>query len=221
MKVGDPEVDIWLNGPSVLKKKEEVWKTVERFEVEENDPEIKKTVNVNLTSVEESLIDRLESRISNWFRCIRVVAIMRKFIRLCKEKMRLRRRERVWRLQLCKEKVLMRRSEEKVKGELTVVDLKEAEEWLIRMVQERYFRKELDLLKTFDKEGGREGDKRRKAALKKSSSVRKLDPFLDKAGIMRVGGRLRKSCLDESVKHPVILPRKGKLTLTPRSAWGI
>ncbi len=51
------------------------------------------------------------------------------------------------------------------------------------------------------------------ALLRATANPFTTTPFLDKAGIMRVGGRLRKSCLDESVKHPIILPRKGKLTL--------
>ena len=49
--------------------------------------------------------------------------------------------------------------------------------------------------------------------MKKSSSLHKLDPFIDESGIIRVGGRLRNSELQDSFKHPVVLPRKGNLTV--------
>ena len=94
-----------------------------------------------------------------------------------------------------------------------VVDLQESENCLIRMIQKRYFKEELKLLKSIKLEGGKAGEKKRKAMLKKSSSLRKLNPFIDESGIIRVGGRMQKSILDESVKHPVILPRKGKLSI--------
>jgi hypothetical protein len=34
----------------------------------------------------------------------------------------------------------------------------------------------------------------------------KLDPFIDDVGVLRVGGRLVRSTLIDSVKHPIILP---------------
>ena len=44
------------------------------------------------------------------------------------------------------------------------------------------------------------------------SKLRKLDPFLDKNGILRVGGRIRMSDIPDSTKHPAILPRNGHIT---------
>ena len=41
-----------------------------------------------------------------------------------------------------------------------------------------------------------------------SSKIRSLDPFLDADGILRVGGRLRRSKVHHDVKHPIILPKK-------------
>lgn len=45
-----------------------------------------------------------------------------------------------------------------------------------------------------------------------SKSMRKLAPFLDEVGIVRVGGRLRKSSLPFEVKHPILLPKSHRLT---------
>ena len=49
-------------------------------------------------------------------------------------------------------------------------------------------------------------------AMKRSSSLYKLDPFLDVDGLLRVGGRLRQSSAPFAMKHPVILPKKGHVT---------
>ena len=44
-----------------------------------------------------------------------------------------------------------------------------------------------------------------KSTVKRSSKLHKLDPFIDDHGILRVGGRLRRSDLDDKRKHPIIL----------------
>ena len=43
--------------------------------------------------------------------------------------------------------------------------------------------------------------------LKKSSSIYKLNPYIDGNGLLRVGGRLNWSTIDESVKHPLLIPK--------------
>ncbi|XP_063358857.1 uncharacterized protein LOC134648296 [Cydia amplana] len=43
-------------------------------------------------------------------------------------------------------------------------------------------------------------------------SLRKLNPFLDDQGVLRVGGRLARSGLEFEHKHPALLPRKCVLT---------
>ena len=49
-------------------------------------------------------------------------------------------------------------------------------------------------------------------AMRKSSSICKLDLFLDDDGILQVGGHLRESSIPYDVKHPAILPKKGHIT---------
>ncbi len=44
------------------------------------------------------------------------------------------------------------------------------------------------------------------------SAIYKLDPFMDKNGVLRVGGRLRNSSLNYETKHPMLLPKKGHIT---------
>ena len=48
--------------------------------------------------------------------------------------------------------------------------------------------------------------------LRKTSSLYKLDSFVDHDGIIRVGGRIRRADTPVDLKHPVIIPRKGDLT---------
>lgn len=45
-----------------------------------------------------------------------------------------------------------------------------------------------------------------------SKPLRKLAPFLDTRGVLRVGGRLTHSALSHEAKHPALLPSKHRLT---------
>ena len=45
-----------------------------------------------------------------------------------------------------------------------------------------------------------------------SSSLFKLDPFLDTDGVLKVGARLKRSMLDINEVHPVILPKANLIT---------
>ena len=137
LEIDAPEVHIWFKGPTVLWNKEESWNaTKEYFHVEDDDPEIRKVIHVNAVSldkpIDEILFCRLENRVSSWFRCIRLLCAFRKFIALCKQK-------------------ISNINVEDVSGvskQSTVVDLQESENCLIRMIQKRYFKGELKLLKS-------------------------------------------------------------------------
>lgn len=97
---------------------------------------------------------------------------------------------------------------------LTVQDLVEAECAILKFVQSSAFGHEIRVLEGLAKEkeqDKRKQQKRKKASVKSSSSVYRLDPFMD-GGVLRVGGRLNRANLPHEVKHPVILPRKGHVT---------
>ena len=40
-----------------------------------------------------------------------------------------------------------------------------------------------------------------------TNSIYQLDPFVDKDGVLRVGGRLLKSNLNHKLKHPFLVPK--------------
>lgn len=68
------------------------------------------------------------------------------------------------------------------------------------------FSKEIQTLRRFEKFSSNRSEKRkRKAILKKTSSLHRLGPFLNRQGIFRVGGRLTRDSTPYHVKHPVIL----------------
>ena len=83
------------------------------------------------------------------------------------------------------------------KTSIDVELLRKAEQAILRMVQRRTFREEIDILTKSPKEG-----------VKKGSSLVKLSPFLDQHGILRVGGRIQNSDVPFHMKHPIILPRR-------------
>jgi len=78
-------------------------------------------------------------------------------------------------------------------------DLKEAMNHCISAAQGEAFKEDVKALS-------------RGRALPLRSSLRKLAPYIDQHGVMRVGGRLEHSTLQETVKHPAILSSKHNLT---------
>ena len=90
-----------------------------------------------------------------------------------------------------------------VPGTQSFSDLKSvqmAESVIIKSSQRRYFSNELKILKE-------------KGILSKKNSTYKLDPYLDRCGLLRVGGRIQKSAVSEEIKHPVLLARNNEITV--------
>ena len=75
-----------------------------------------------------------------------------------------------------------------------VSTLQKAETKIIKMFQARHIWKEIKAVNA----GNR---------VPRTSSIHQLDPFLDKDGVPRVGGRLVKSNLSHELKHPVLVPK--------------
>ena len=101
-------------------------------------------------------------------------------------------------------------------GPPTVEEMHSAEEVILKSVQLRYFEKEILVLQKLN-EGdhmfqNRNSIRVRNKKLKQTSTLFRLDPFLDQKGILRVGGRLKKAALAFEVKHPIIVPKKSHIT---------
>ncbi|KAK3735180.1 hypothetical protein QZH41_000467 [Actinostola sp. cb2023] len=95
---------------------------------------------------------------------------------------------------------------------LTVEDINQAGQVIIKLVQEQAFEEEINLLRSLEKPQQDECSERTKASIKKGSSLYRLDPFLDDHGILRVGGRIKNSDFQYQVKHPIVLPRNSHIT---------
>ena len=83
-----------------------------------------------------------------------------------------------------------------IDGEL----LQEASDCIIKLFQAKYFKDELDKMK------------QKERSLSKASALFSFNSFIDGKGIIRVGGRIRRSELYEEYMHPIILPKKSKVT---------
>ena len=115
---------------------------------------------------------------------------------------------------------LATKSEEKrVPQSVEVEDLRRAELKIIRMVQAESFKEEMSILQThmmkvenIPQEGEQKVTVNKKKALKTTSALFRLDPYLDRDGLLRVGGRLKLSSMSDDVKHPLILPKRHHIT---------
>ena len=81
---------------------------------------------------------------------------------------------------------------------LAAVKLESTRLHLVRMVQAEHFSVELASLQAGNN-------------IKQSSPLRRLTPFLDTHGILRVGGRLQFSLLGYEENHPAIVPKRSHL----------
>ena len=83
-----------------------------------------------------------------------------------------------------------------VSGPPTVEEMRSAEEVIIKSVQYWYFGKEIQVLQNISSKDrmfqNHQSAHNRNKQLKQTSSLFRLDPFLDEKGMLRVGGRLQK-----------------------------
>lgn len=87
-----------------------------------------------------------------------------------------------------------------VRGFLTAQELKDALDVCIRKCQAESFEEEMEKL---SKDGN---------LVNLKGPLKYLNPFIDGNNTLRVGGRLQKSKLSESRKHPILIPKKSILT---------
>ncbi|XP_050062971.1 uncharacterized protein LOC126552323 [Aphis gossypii] len=85
------------------------------------------------------------------------------------------------------------------KGPLTVVELSNAKTTWLLYAQRHAFHDDLDRLS-------------KNQQLSKQSQLKRLHPFIDSSGLIRVGGRLSQSNLSDNMKFPIVLPSKSRLT---------
>lgn len=174
----------WLNGPTFLTADEEMWPAqLQLSDLSSSDPEVKAGTCTYMTAVTEdnsSLPDA--SKYSSWTKYKRTTAWMLRFIGNCRAKS-------------AQARVLQT-------GPLQAEELQEAEEVILRNIQDSGYKDERRILKK-----GQQVQSQ-----KKTNKIADLSPFLDARGILRVGGRLKNSPLTEDARHPVLLPPEADVT---------
>ena len=150
--------------------------------------DVEKTVNVVQADTSACAVEKLMNYFSDWNALRRAVAVY------LKVKMILLDKCKSAKVQNSKSKSL----------HLQVEDLELAEQEIIKYHQWKEFPTEMKLLSN---SSNNETDER---SVPKSSPLYSLDPYVEN-GLLRVGGRLKHAKLVETVKHPVILPKKSSI----------
>ena len=178
---------IWFAGPAFLWQREELCPSYNVVTcVGDDDPEIKRDVKVNAVQLVNDVLENVKKRVSNWCKLKRIIALVLIYLRRLLLKVHRK-----------KSMVEMTESYDIVPGTRSFPDLNSvqmAESLLIKSSQRKYFSNELKIL----------GEK---GILNKKSRTYKFDPYLDRCGLLRVGGR------SEEMKHPVLLARKSEISV--------
>ena len=202
----------WWNGPNFLWIPQLEIPALEP-QISPKDPEVKKATVLATKSMEHlSLLERI-AYFSNWYRTKRAIAICQLFI----ERMKLRAKkpsDPPIRNDMDPPLEGIRSEQQERSSKcitMTVKDLQRAELLLIKEVQCHTFPEEVKALETHRKERG-EIHRRERKVTNRSSPIHRLNPILDKDGILRIGGRLSQTSLAHLIQHSVLLPKKGNLT---------
>ena len=176
----------WSRGPDFLWLPEDNWpRLVENLKLSEQDGEVKHVANTSTIdhSREQDGMEKLISKVSNINKMRRIVAWILRAVRNMRERIQSQHQQNNQQ-HYENLKDLRLNLEEIQKGDIT----------LIKFVQHQHFKDEFLKLKS-------------DSSVNRSSALYKLDPFIDNDGILRVGGRLRRSELENTMKHPIILPK--------------
>ena len=198
----------WLTGPDFL------WKTdlpedeslASEQVLSDNDPEVKRVTP--LATQIETFPPHLDLRclegFSSWNKAKRAIANCMNFKALLRTQI------------MNKQQTAHKNTDDSVHPRpLVVEDLQKAEQEIIRNLQAEAFEEEIKVLSTLkvnEEATSRNVASECKKAIKRTSSLYRLDPFIDKHGIMRVGGRIRRAEFAPEVRHPIIIPRRHHVT---------
>lgn len=163
---------LWWSGPQFLHSYDTDINTLQLNTDEVEIPE-KKKIKTIMHIVKENFWYSLFLKFSSWGKLQRVIAFCLRFVNNIKP------------------------SALKTKEPLTPQELKISLYFIVKILQENCFEKELAEFKT------------QKPLSNKA--ILQLNPFIDDSGILRVGGRLTHSNLPFEQKHPMLLPSKNKI----------
>ncbi len=186
----------WLKGPKFLLTDERNWPKQELNKpvVTLDDPEVKQDIIVHSCVVDDAsnARNKLLNYFSDWEKLKTSVAWFLKFKDLLQE---LRKHSKSANEHSCNKTKRQKNHKTRVKIQpLTRDDLHNAEMEIVRFCQQQRFQKEISLLE------------KGASSVQTNSDIYRLDPVLQD-GLLRVGGRLRKASMPESMKHPIVLSK--------------
>ena len=164
---------LWWDGPQWLKQSPADWPKQSPLPPSDL-PEEEREVALHTTVADHSPVIPVD-RYSSFDRLKRVTAWILRFVHNCQN------------------------HAEKKSSSLSVCELKAAERYWIKIVQNTHFLEEINSLK-------------KQIPLRSSSPLLSLHPFVDSSGLLRVGGRRELSMSPYRSKHPIILVGKHPLT---------
>jgi len=164
----------WVQGPDFLGQNKSTWPITDMSgsDIPDDDSEVKTEVKSHAVMIKNYCpVEEMSSHYSSWFRFRRGVAWLQRYI--------------WWLKSRCKMKF---------DAYITTAELLEAERAIIKKVQLKSFKEEMQALSVG-----------RRLPLK--SPIHRLEPCLDEDGLLRISGRLQESPLTQAQKHPYIIPR--------------
>ena len=187
--------DRWLQGPKFLWSEQTSWPIFPDplAPISDQDPEIKRQVQANqVTKVSDvRMLDLMIQRYSSWYALKKGVAWILRF------------KDYIRRKTHFKGDPTVKLDVPNPPGELSLENLKSAERSIIGYVQKVSFPEVIDALRSS------KSTRQEKVMLRNTGSlgsIYKLKPFLDKEGMLRVGGRLENAPLAYESKHQLLLP---------------
>jgi len=178
---------LWWTGPSWLNTPQPQWpNSLISALPTDSLPEMKPaTLDVLVTTNIPTC--EILTRYSTWNKLVHIVALILRFYNCCKV-----------RLSFETEKNLQTKSTNLLYSKVTSFkELDEASTRIILLVQQESFAETIKCLKN---------------EKPLSLHLQKLSPFLDTAGIVRLGGRLRNATISFNAKHPILLPKNHFVT---------
>ena len=182
----------WFHGPAFFWKLEITWHNEGgQYSINEDDAEVKMTINVNATQIKNCVLSTLELRISSWKKMKIIMGYILLFIQKMKESITIIRRQE----QKCEEELL---NEERIK---------EGEVMILKLAQENAFAADIAAIRKKSQIIDGQQDER----LQKKT-LQNLKPFVDEKGLVRVAGRLQNSSLEMECMHPIILQKNDTIS---------
>ena len=197
----------WINGPEFLYEQHEDWSEYHQpsdlTKLLPDDVEVKRA-SVLMTSAKDmpSMVERLEY-FSSLHCAKRAYAVCLRYRRLLLARVRMKGKPN--------------NAEPEIQSNrkytpVSVEEMELAEQYIVKLVQKQAFSKELSSLKQEKEDQNHSRSERKKRVVSKSSTLLRLDPFMDENGLIRVGGRIRSASIDDKAKHPIVLPKKEYLS---------